>query len=642
MSVEQGGSEKGQDFLTEKYRDLPGSKEVESTVQKKIRQGEKGPASKQERVGAYLERLEDITENERGLELLSGKILRRFTIDTENEETVATLAEGLYESEKKIAIEQGRGADVQRLESQGDIVEKYKPLIHEKAEIQRKTLSSWLDYLGENDAKHPMWFRYFVVRNLQRMGTLDKEKMTYTKRTAKTIAPFPELNSEALGWAYKRLAGIDPEEAIGPDDPQADAKKEHLEKVLNAKDFSALYAFAQVETAGRLNRQTIEGQWRKYDQGSDWRILEGDLKGKGTGWCTAEGSAHPHLQGGDFYVYYSKGSEGQYTEPRVAIRMQGDQVGEVRGVNHRQELEPELVDIAQERYHKLPGGESYEKTASDMKQMTAIYNKCFKIDKETGEKTYLNPSLTKEELVFLYEIESKIQYFGYDPDPHIAEARSQRNPKEDAPIVLGCQPSEIARSEREISPQTKAYVGPLFKGIFEKLSHLEHIYTSFPEARIRRSQLEIGGKTAQKLERELEQKNFKIYDYARDMLQSRDFTTLKNPEQIDLVRLKVQDLGFTSGTTTDQIYTRAQELGLELCPAEVGPHQRLKDIDQPMGDYYQIAMKQITDRDGGPGVFGLERRAGGLWLHSNWALPGSKWRPGRGFVFRLRKSSPAS
>ena len=319
--------------------------------------------------------------------------------------------------------------------------------------------------------------------------------------------------------------------------------------------------------------------------------------------------------------------------------MEGDNVGEVRGVNHRQELEPELVDIAQERYHELPGGEIYDKKAADMKEMTAIYNKCFKIDKGTGEKIYLNPALTKDELTFLYEINFPIEGFGYDKDTRIAELRNKRDPKEDAPIVFECQPEEIAWSEQEISPGTKAYIGPLFKGIFGRLAHLEHIYTAFPEDRIRRSKLGIGGKTGQELERELDQKNFRIYDYARYTLRSSDFTTTKNPEKIDLVRLKVRDLGFAGGATTEQIYARAAELGMDICPAEVGPHQRLKDVDQPMGTSYNIAMKQIAGRDGYPRVFYLDHSADGLWLDSHRADPQDRGNPGLVFVFRFRKVS---
>ena len=58
-----------------------------------------------------------------------------------------------------------------------------------------------------------------------------------------------------------------------------------------------------------------------------------------------------------------------------------------------------------------------------MKQLTAIYEKCFKIDKKTIDKTSLNPVLTKEELQFLYKINAPIEGFGYEKDPRIEEIR---------------------------------------------------------------------------------------------------------------------------------------------------------------------------------------------------------------------------
>ena len=39
-----------------------------------------------------------------------------------------------------------------------------------------------------------------------------------------------------------------------------------------------------------------------------------------------------------------------------------------------------------------------------------------------------------------------------------------------------------------------------------------------------------------------------------------------------------------------------------------------------------------------PGVFEVARDARGLWLFGPWTRPGSRWYPGNGFVFGLRKS----
>ncbi len=94
------GSGPGPEFLAEKYVDLSGSHEVERASIKARSGGEK-IRTREERVGAYMGRLEKISSDERGLERLSHKILDEFTIDSKDEETLTALAQGLYESEKK-------------------------------------------------------------------------------------------------------------------------------------------------------------------------------------------------------------------------------------------------------------------------------------------------------------------------------------------------------------------------------------------------------------------------------------------------------------------------------------------------------------------------------------------------------------
>ncbi len=622
------------DFLDKKYSDLAGSKPVERAVVKAKKDPERKfvPHTREERIQAYIDRLDSVVKDERGWELLKHKLNKEFVIDVDDEDTLLKIARGLYESEKRIAIEQGRGNDIEQL-AEGEVIEKYKESVKEKRDIQKRTLKSWLDYLHGNDAEYPTWFRYFVVRNLQKMGTLDKVRGEYTKRTDYTIAPFPELNSEALGFVYRMLTtGIGHNEFTEEPD-----KKEELAKFVDKKDFIKLYTFAQIETAGALNRESLQGEWVKYSEGSDHHALENTLRGKGTGWCTAEGSAYSHLQGGDFYVYYTKGKSGTYSEPRVAIRMEGNTVGEVRGVNHRQELEPALVDIASQKCHELPGGEKFDKKSDDMKKVTEIWNKCFTEDKTTKEKTYLNPKLSKDDLMFLYEVNSSIEGFGYDRDPRIKELRDLRNTKEDMPIVFECTPDQIAHSVKGVDKNTKAYVGNLEPGIFDKISHLENIYTSFPEGKINQLGLEVGGKTKKELQKELEKGGFRISDYAKSMMENKDFTPSKYVEKADFIRLTVGALGFLNGATTDQIYQKAEELGLELCPADTGPHLRLAYKDQLNNEYLFIGMKPITDSDGYPGVFSVGRDGGGLWLDDGWAGPTCKWGSGRKFVFRLRK-----
>jgi hypothetical protein len=211
---------------------------------------------------------------------------------------------------------------------------------------------------------------------------------------------------------------------------------------------------------------------------------------------------------------------------------------------------------------------------------------------------------------------------------------------------LDFAPDEIARRPEEIKENTKAYVGPIAPGIFDKIQEygIEQIYTSFPEGRIRKETIKIGGKDAEALIKEMQEKKIIISDDAMEMLKSKDFTTLREPESEILIHLKVDDLGLpvSKYPTIAEIYRRIKELGLELCPPETGPQYRLQYTNQPTDEWFQIGMKQITNRHGNPDVFFLYRDESGLHLDSKWTMPvGGSWSPGDVFVFRLCPRSGA-
>jgi hypothetical protein len=200
--------------------------------------------------------------------------------------------------------------------------------------------------------------------------------------------------------------------------------------------------------------------------------------------------------------------------------------------------------------------------------------------------------------------------------------------------------SEI--EEKIMSPQEK-----ILKNLLKKLS-LES--KAYPEGTVEVVLMTIGEKTKAELIKELEARTKlddnnenKIYisDNAKFMYSSTAFEVLKRPEEITLIRLTVKDLGFTKNATTDQIYQRAAELGLELCPPEVGPYLRLNFTkafkrEQSVGDYLRIAMKQILGFYGSLHVFHVGRDDDGeISFGDDWAKSTDGWNPAIGFVFRL-------
>lgn len=251
---------------------------------------------------------------------------------------------------------------------------------------------------------------------------------------------------------------------------------------------------------------------------------------------------------------------------------------------------------------------------------------------EIERKNKANIPLTKAEVIFLYVALDKAS------DPRIKEILKTRNPKEDAPIVFDCQPGEIAYSQKEITENTKAYIGKWSVDIFQVARNypsITHFYESFPDKKIFLQTLETDPKinSPAKAGQALGDKNIFI-EWCRYILEKTEFS--QTEEVYNLVRFTVEQLGFKQHATTDELYKRAQELGLELCPPEVGPQLRLQYTDR---EWFLIAMKQIAGLNGKPEVFlvASDRNNADLWLAGSEAGPGRRWRADDGFVFCFRR-----
>ena len=142
-------------------------------------------------------------------------------------------------------------------------------------------------------------------------------------------------------------------------------------------------------------------------------------------------------------------------------------------------------------------------------------------------------------------------------------------------------------------------------------------------------------KTPDEYRKALKSAGRRIGDWGDDILGR--ITCSKKEIDLDLVVLSVADLGFKSGARYADICAKAVELGLELCPAEVGPALRLQYGDQPNGEWLRIAMEAITGRDGHLDIFNVEHDDDGLWLDGYDGHPGLVWYADRRFVFGRRK-----
>lgn len=128
------------------------------------------------------------------------------------------------------------------------------------------------------------------------------------------------------------------------------------------------------------------------------------------------------------------------------------------------------------------------------------------------------------------------------------------------------------------------------------------------------------------------------------------FTPSNTKYSLQTVELTVGDLGFLEGATTPQIYKKASELSLELCPLELGPYLRLSYLDQPEGysvntgilhqapsGSITIASAALSEDEDFPEGFYIRRINGVLWLRGYRADQLHVWNNDDHFIFCQKK-----
>lgn len=456
-------------FLKKKYN-LQNSPEV---LRAAVRYDKRKPSEEgsminskpEDKINNYLNRFKEISERkdegerEMGMTALKKVLYKSLVIKEED------VPESYFRNQERLAREQGHG-DIKVSEEQK------KQLTEVIISDQKSSLDNWLDYLSSPDAMYPDWLKYYTIRSVSQLGKYNKEKKEFSKRNKNTTEPFIDINREALAYVldaiikkYEDAKGYKAKEVlenkyqeIEADNRLTDQEKEERKKeqakfqeFLNNEDFAKLYAFAieKVTPASKERLSDISGKWIKYERNSDHMPLVESLQGYGTGWCTAgESTAHAQLKGGDFYVYYSTDENGQPKIPRVAIRMEDDRIGEVRGIGPNQNLDPYISPVVSQKMEEFgTEGQKYQKKSADMKRLTEIDRR-----HKAGE------DFSREDLKFLYQIDGRIEGFGYQEDPRIEELLAGRDKRNDLAYILDSKPEQISFSEEEALDSTRDIV----------------------------------------------------------------------------------------------------------------------------------------------------------------------------------------
>ena len=282
---------------------------------------------------------------------------------------------------------------------------------------QKARLGEWIDYLTDENTLYPMWAKYWVFREMLKIGNYDEMSGKYTKRTKETSNPFIEVNPEIIAECIDNIM-----ELLG----NRKQGGQQLRKKIGNVSFERMYIEYQKKLKGRI--KTIDGRWVKYNYGNkeDAKILAKSLDGYDTKWCTAKEyvaidqvCGRDSYPGGDFYVYYTKDKRNKYKIPRIAIRLDGhNKIGEIRGVDESQNIEEEMLDILESKLKEMDFlvPEDIEKNlliVHDLRNLVLI-----------KKKTINNIPLTTQEIMGLY---TKKYGFGWEQDSLVNKILERRN-----------------------------------------------------------------------------------------------------------------------------------------------------------------------------------------------------------------------
>jgi hypothetical protein len=135
----------------------------------------------------------------------------------------------------------------------------------------------------------------------------------------------------------------------------------------------------------------------------------------------------------------------------------------------------------------------------------------------------------------------------------------------------------------------------------------------------------------------LDAAKMKIGDAADEILGRPAFHYVKGKTEVELTLVSAAELGVKSESPLSEVYQRATQLGLALCPPEVGPQLRLDYRDQPVGESLLIAMEPVKTYYGDPTILALMNFGSGLALVGSDGRPESMVSGYLRFVFALPK-----
>ena len=259
--------------------------------------------------------------------------------------------------------EQGSSLEtIQRLEQMKENESSRRSVIDDIAKTQKESLEKWVDYLRSSEYSLP--FKFLMLKAVLNFNYDLKQNKLFErgKDTIRNFTPFDAGSLAELNTKNSDYLLMDYNVTLN----------ENSSRILNSQEV--------VEQSGN-------GKWIKFNGGRKTKPEDITKNGnrlmnlvQNTYWCT-KSAGTSQLRGGDFYVYVTE-TNGEIF-PRIAVRMNENEVGEVRGnKSSSQDLDADMLPIAEEFLNKNIPNNSGKKWLDSIK-----YNKkCVEMKKRLDEE----------------------------------------------------------------------------------------------------------------------------------------------------------------------------------------------------------------------------------------------------------------
>jgi GNAT superfamily N-acetyltransferase len=343
-----------------------------------------------------------------------------------------------------------QGASLSRIESAKQMVNDpgtRNEYIRKYQDTQKETLAQWVSYLEQSD--YDPAFKMLMLDAVV-TSNYDYKLEKYFKRNSTTIRNMAPFDAGTLAELYGMTEN---------------------------KELLKTYAEIQADNASRvvkanMMKSTKEGKWLKFAGGDNVSEAERETNAnalsqlvQNTFWCTKT-NAKSQLDGGDFYVYVTEGTDMRPI-PRIAVRMDGSDVGELRGnASSKQDLEPEMLPVA-EKFLKeeIPGGSG--QTWLD----SIAFNKKAKAFAESIDGSTLSMNMINE--FAKLSSESAKYNVDYGKNGFIERIEESIKAKVKAGDVTSELDGVIETSLGDANTKTKIFIGNVRRGFYDRLQNVE-------------------------------------------------------------------------------------------------------------------------------------------------------------------------